>query len=62
MFDGVLNGDAIRTIGGGGDGLNDVVRRSFSIDGGEGEISTNSVGECSGDKRRGFFSSLIGLI
>ncbi len=59
---GTVNGDAIRTIGGGGDGLNDILVRSLSIDGGDGEISTNSFGECNGDKIRGFFSSFIGFI
>ncbi len=50
-------------MGGGGDGLRDVLGRSLSIDGGEGDISTNSVGECNGDKiRGGFFSSLIGFV
>lgn len=48
-----VRGEATRTTGGGGDGLN-VTR------GGDGEIS---VGECDGDKRRVFFSSccFIGL-
>jgi len=50
-------------MGGGGDGLKDLLGRSLSIDGGEGDISTNSVGECNGDKiRDGFFSSLIGFV
>ena len=52
-------GEAIRTTGGGGDGLNNTCRRSLSARGGDGEIS---VGECDGDKRRAFFSScFIGL-
>jgi len=57
-----VNGDAIRTIGGGGDGLNDAIGRSLSIDGGDGEISTNSFGEFNGDKIRVFFSSFIGFV
>jgi hypothetical protein len=61
-FDESFNGGAIRTIGGGGDGLDDIVIHSLWIDGGEGEISTNSFGECNGDKIRDFFSSLIGFV
>lgn len=63
VFRGVsANGAAIRTTGGGGDGLDNFLGRSFSTDaGGEGEISTNSFGECIGDKIRVFFSSLIGF-
>ncbi len=57
-----VNGDAIRTIGGGGDGLNDVVGRSLSIDGGDGEISINSFGEFIGYKIRVCFSSFIGFV
>ena len=52
-------GEAMRTTGGGGDGLDDTRRRSLSTRGGDGEIS---VGECDGDKRRALFSScFIGL-
>ena len=58
----VFNGEATRTIGGGGDGLGDIAVRSLSIDGGDGEISINSLGKCNGDKMRGFLSSLTGLL
>jgi hypothetical protein len=62
VFDEVRNGDATRTIGGGGDGVNDIAVRSLSIDGGDGEISINSFGECNGDNARVFFSSLTGFV
>lgn len=57
------NGDAIRTTGGGGDGLNETTVGSLSIDGGDGDMSINSLGECIGDgtRRTGFFSSFVEL-
>ena len=58
----VRNGEAIWTTGGGGDGVSTFADCSFSIDGGDGDMSTKSLGEWIGDRTRVFFSSLTGFV